>query len=212
MTISSNFVYGGNLENVNAQPVYLVGTLGASGSYAGNGETTEAFVGHVGGSMTKAVTQFYRPTGTSAYIALDAVANATGSASLLTFSNIARTVNGSGYIVKAILMTDQISNTAKFRLQLYNFPPTPVADNDAFPLLWTNRNSKVGFLDFPAMFSCGSGSSSAISFLTPPNGYTPLAFICVSGSASLYGMLETLDAFTPAHNQAFHIELEADVN
>lgn len=212
MTIDSNFVFGGNLENVNAQPVYLVGGVSPSGSYTNSGATSEAFTGHVGGTMTRAMVDFYRPTGTSAYIALDAVTNSTGTSTVLNFSNIARIPNGSGYVVKALLMTDQFSNTARFRLQLYNYSPSPVSDNDAFPLLWTNRNIKVGFLDFPAMISCGSGSSSAVALLTPPNGYTPLAFICVSGSSNLYGILETLDAFTPAHNQAFHIELEADVN
>lgn len=208
MTIDSNFVYGGNFENVNAMPVYIVNGYTVTGSSIGN----MGFMGSFGGNMIKAATSFVRPTGTAAYIALDAVANSTGTASLLTFNNIARTINGSGYVVKAILMTNQISNTARFRLQLYNFSPSPISDNDAFPLLWTNRDSKIGFLDFPAMFSCGSGSSAAISFLTPPDGYTPLSFVCVSGSANLFGMLETLDAFTPAHNQAFHIELEADVN
>jgi hypothetical protein len=206
MTVSNPFVWHGNKEDINAQPVFLVdpGAIDSDSLLA---------LGNVGGFMTQAAAEFNRPTGTTAYIALDAVANlATGTASALIFSNLARIYGGTGYVVKARMMTDQPTNTARFRLHLYDTLPTAILDNAFHTMLWTNRDMRLGSIDFNAMASESSGSTATFSILTPGVGNLPLAFTCITGSKALYGLLETLDAFTPAHNQGLYIQLSADVN
>lgn len=168
----------------------------------------ETHIGEVGGNTVAVSVEFSRPADTTAYAARDAVANSTSSPTVLTFSNIARVNAGSGYITKARLMTDQSTNTARFRLHLYRTAPTAINDNAAWTLLWANRANRIGFIDFSALQTEGTGSDAANALNTDIR----LAFVCATASRALYGMLETLDAFTPASGQQFMIELSAEAN
>jgi hypothetical protein len=159
-----------------------------------------------------------RPADSNAYIAKDVVSNSTSSPSVLTFTNIVSTGGQSGYLVKGRLLTNQSTNVARFRLHLYTVAPTAIADNAPFTLLATNAANRIGYIDFPACQTEGSGSDAANSMYTigtlnnltiqSPQGAIPF----VSATRSLFGILETLDAFIPASEQTFFIELTADVN
>jgi hypothetical protein len=154
-----------------------------------------------------------RPADTAAYAALDAVSNSTSAPVPLTFTDIAPVVGGnggSGYIVKARMMTDQATFTGRIRLHLYTASPTAINDNAAHTMLWANRANRIGSIDFPAAATEGSGSNAAFAIATPGTGNIALAFKCATGDQSLYGLVETRDIFTPASGQNFYFELTAD--
>ena len=168
----------------------------------------ETHVGEVGGSMALVAASFTRPADTTAYTAKDAVSNSTSAPTVLTFTNLARVNAGSGYIVKARLITNQSTCIARFRLHLFHTAPTAINDNAAYTLLYTNAAIRLGYIDFPACQTEGSGSDAA----NAQNDTVRLAFVCAAASRTIYGVLETIDAFTPASAQQFYIELTADDN
>lgn len=168
----------------------------------------ETHLGEVGGRTVVASASFTRPADTTAYTAKDTVSNSTSVPTVLTFSNLARIAGGSGYITKARLLTNQSTNTARFRLHLYHTAPTAINDNSPFTLLWANRAIRVGYIDFDAATTEGTGSDSASAL----NSVIRLAFSCTSASRTLYGALEAIDAFTPASGQEFFAELTAELN
>jgi len=75
-------------------------------------------------------------------------------------------------------------------------------------LLWANRASRIGTIDFTVMQTEGSGSTAANN----QNMIVRLPFVAAAGDSNIYGLLETLSAFTPASAQNFYIELVADQN
>lgn len=94
---------------------------------------------------------FTRPADTTAYTALDAVSNSTSAGTVLTFTNLARQASGSGYITKARILTNQSTNTARFRLHLFAQTPdaaTVLNDNAAYTQLYANRDKAIGTITF----------------------------------------------------------------
>jgi len=178
----------------------------------GSPSTPDQFLGQVGGAKTRATVEFPRPNDTSAYAAKDAVANRTAGASVLTFENMARVVGKGGYIVKAVMLTDQAANVASFRLHLFNAAPTAQQDNATFALLWAARASYLGFIDMGPLAQESTGSTAAGAERSSGVGALPLSFMCASGDKNLYGLLETLDVFTPAALQNFFVMLAAEVD
>lgn len=149
-----------------------------------------------------------RPADTNAYIALDTIANATSGASILTFDPAAaRIIGDGGYITKARLTTDQKTNTARYRLHLFHTAPTMINDNSPFTLLYANRDKRIGYIDFAA---CATEDSSGSNCAHSLNSTVRLAFKCANDARVIYGILETLDPFTPASQQNFHIELSVE--
>lgn len=184
-----------------ATPVVVVGNTV-------NPEASELHIGEVGGIMAVVNTTFTRPADTNAYTAKDVVSNSTSTPAVLTFTNLARINNGSGYIVKARLMTTLSTDTKRYRLHLFHTAPNALADNAAYTLLWSNRDARIGYIDFAAMQTEGTGSTAA----NAQNDTIRLPFVTASGSRTIYGILETLDAGLPASVQMYFIELTADVN
>ena len=158
----------------------------------------------IGGNYLVAATALTRPANTDAYTAKDVVGPAVTAN--LTFTNVAREVGGSGKIVKACLFTDQSANVARYRLHLYHTAPVAIADNAPMAILWVKRASRVGYIDFAAAVTEGTGSDMAYSLNAAPG----LPFVCVADSRNLLGVLEALDAFTPASSQGYYIELTAE--
>jgi hypothetical protein len=191
-----------NLDGTYSPDITATAELGAS----------EEHIGEVGGRFTVAFATLTRPGDTTLYAAKDVVANSTTSPTVVTFSGMARVNGGGGYIVKARLLTNRSTDTEQFRMHLYNVAPSGIADNAQMPLLWTNRANRIGFLDFPALSTEGTGSDSSYALLAPGNTNFPLPFVCAAGNSSLYAIFETTTSFTPASGQSFYIELTADVN
>jgi hypothetical protein len=164
----------------------------------------------VAGQAVEARAEFTRPANTTAYTASDAVSNSASAPAALTFPNLTRGNTKSAYIVKASIATDLKTCTARFRLHLFNgaSAPTAINDNDAQTLLYANRASYVGSIDFAGMTTeDATNSTGAFAFNLNPR----LPFV-TSGSTSLYGLLEALDAFTPASGQNFSVALTVEQN
>lgn len=151
-----------------------------------------------------------RPGDTTAYAALDVVADSTSSPTVFTFTGAARVVGGAGYITKAQLATDQKTNVARFRLHLFNAAPTAINDNSPFLTLYANKASYVGYIDFPAATTeDATNSTQAIAQAVSGSATLPLPFVA-GADANLYGILETLDVFTPANGQKVNVKLVTD--
>ena len=195
----------GDASNATEWALRITGAVGGSTS---DGDVLTSGALLVGGTTRTAAVTLTRPADTNAYAAKDAVSDSTSAPTVLTFSNIARLNGGSGYITKARLMTNQSSNIARYRLHLYHTAPAAINDNSQFTLLWANRTNRVGYIDFDALNTEGTGSDAAGAL----NTAIRLAFVCAAASDDLIGRLETLDAFTPANAQVFYIELTAECN
>ena len=155
----------------------------------------------VGLNYNEVSATFARPNDSIAYTAKDVVSNSTSAPAVMTFTDIGRVNGGSGNIIKARLFIDSATAMlgAAFRLHLYHTAPTAVNDNAAFPLLYANRDKRVGYLDLPATATEGAGSDSSAAIWVD----MPVGFKCASGSKTLYGILEitTVGASpTGAHN------------
>jgi hypothetical protein len=160
----------------------------------------------VRGQQVASVATIIRPTGTpSPYPTLGAINQSATTPVALTFANICRVQGGSATVTMLRMLTDQSSNTARYRLHLYNVAPTPLADTASYTSLYTNASIRIGYIDVYALQTEGSGSTAANSL----NSDIRLPVICGPGDTNLYGQLETIDAFTGASGQQFYISLTA---
>jgi len=158
----------------------------------------------------KASVEFARPADTTAYAALDVIADSTSAPTILTFSNVARGVGGSGAIIRARIMTDSTAPStasAVFVLHLFHAQPASlINDNSPYPMIYTNKDKRIGKLTFPAATTEGTGSTACSARIS--NDY--LAFICEATSTNIYGILQTNTVFTPTSAQNFYIDLIID--
>jgi hypothetical protein len=148
--------------------------------------------------------EFARPTDTAPYAAKDVVTISTSAPRILTFANAMVSSDGAGWITKARIITDQSTNTARFRLWLFHTAPTAINDNALFTRLWANRAKEIGYIDFPAMSTEGSGSDAAGAM------NDGVRMRIKAAGRDLYGIPVTLDIFTPASAQNFRVELQVD--
>jgi len=142
---------------------------------------------------------FTRPADTAVYAAGDAVSNSTSAPTILSFAGAARASGGSGLILSARHIKNN-TTAANFRLWLYRETAAAVNDNAAFALLWANRATRIGFIDF-SHTTGGAGSDSSSSLAT----FVNLPFIA-TGTA-LFGQLTTTGGYTPANAEQHFIEL-----
>ncbi len=200
---------------IRAAPLPVSGTVTAnagSGTMAVSGPLTDAQMratsvpvsGSTGGYTARSSVEITRPANTTAYAARDAISSSTSAPAILEFTGCARVSAGSGYVVGARLQTDQAANVAAYRLHLYDATQTAINDNSAQTVLYANRVSYLGYLDFGAAGTDGSDTALAQSIDRP--------FPFVAAGTSLFGMLETLSAFTPASGQKFYLRLYVEQN
>ena len=161
----------------------------------------------VGGKSVTSTYAFTRPADTTAYAANDVIADSTTAPTILSFANIARSVGGQSYIVKARVLTDQKTCTARMRLSLFQTAPTTINDNAPKTRLWTNRVISLGSIDFDPMTTEDATNSTAASSMWTS---APINIVCDAASTTIYGILSTLDAFTPASGQQFYIAIDVE--
>jgi hypothetical protein len=164
-------------------------------------------VSPISGGVTVAA-EFTRPADVLAYVANDVVANSTGAPLVLSFAGAVRAPGGSGYVVKALLETNQSAQVQRMRLHLFHTAPAAQNDNAPYSLVWANRTKRIGHIDFGALSTEGAGSDSSRSL----NKDDRLQFTCQPGSTTIYGILQTLDGFVPASAQVFYPALSFDQN
>lgn len=147
-----------------------------------------------------------RPADTTAYAAGDAVADSTSAPTALAFLAAARESGGGGYVTRARIVTDQKTNVAAYRLWLFSASPTVVNDNAVFPLLYTEKATRLGYIDIGPLATEDTTSTCAQAI----NADIRLAYTCAA--TTLFGLLETKTAFTPASGQKVYVELLLDQN
>lgn len=158
--------------------------------------------------IARAAASFTRPNDTTAYAANDVVSNSTSASTLLTLSGLGRYAGAGGYIFRLALLTDKKSITPRFRVHLYNAStPTVAADNVAMKSLYADAGLRLGTVDLDAMTTPADTTNSTLS-LTQHNTIM-LPYVCAAADTALYALLETLDAFTPAAQQAFTLTVFA---
>lgn len=151
-----------------------------------------------------------RPNDSTPYAINDVV----GDGTVRSLLAIARQPGYGGYFVRARLTTDRNGpDVEQIRMWVYASAPTAIADNAPFTLLYADRAKRLGYIDFPAFTSEGSGSDSSSALITPntPGGGLPLPFKCDLTSTGLLYMLVTKTGFTPAALQKFYVEILAEV-
>lgn len=171
------------------------------------GEST-AYIGVTSGKHLLVSTSFTRPANASIYTTKDVISNSTSSPTILSFAGAGLQNGGSGYIVKARLSTNLSTFAGTLRLWLFHTAITMINDNDPFTLMYTNKDKRIGCIDFTVAGTEGTGSDSVEAAYYGP----PIAYKCASGDTAIYGILEDITAFTPASGQGFFIELELDQN
>jgi hypothetical protein len=161
----------------------------------------------VSGFQVAASALFARPSDTTPYSALDAVSNSTSVPALIEFTGSARALGGSGVILSARHLKNSTA-IASFRLHLYRASTaSAVNDNAQFALLFANRSTRIGFIDF-AHSTGGTGSDSTNALST----FVNLPFICDAATSSLFGILTTTSGYTPASAEQHFIELQIGQN
>jgi hypothetical protein len=92
---------------------------------------------------------------------------------------------------------------ASYRLILYSHNiVTPINDNSPFPMLFANRATRVGYIDFThSAGGTGSDSTSALST------FVNLPFVCNAAHTSLWGILTVTSAYTPTSAEQHYIDL-----
>lgn len=170
----------------------------------------EAHIGFVGLTSQEIVATITRPSDTpGAYSAKDVISDSTSAPTVLNFENCARINGGCGAITKARLFTNSATALlgAVVRLHLYHTAPTAINDHAQFALLWANRASRVGYIDFPALTTEGTGSDSAYSLWVD----LPVAFCAAAADRDLYGIAElTTAGAAPASGQILYFALTVD--
>lgn len=173
----------------------------------------ETFMGQVGGNFATVAVELTRPTGTTAYAALDAISDSTSAPTVVfQFANLLRLTGGTGLLIKARLMTDQKTCTARFKLHLYRSAPTAINDNAPFTTLYANNAIRLGSIIFPACSTEDPTNSTSAQAIAIPGDGSNLPLEVSSATRDIYGLLETLDAFTPADSQKIYIGLSVDRN
>jgi hypothetical protein len=168
----------------------------------------ENHIGKIGGEENSVGVELTRPADTTAYTALDAISDSTSSPTVVfTFTNLSRTNGVGGYIVKALLLTDQKTCTSRFRLHLFDTAPTAINDNSPYLSLYANKATKLGTIDFFAVATEDPTNSTGAS---TQRDDIRLKYLPTGSSRTIYGLLETLDAFTPASGQKIYIKLSVE--
>lgn len=165
----------------------------------------------VGGKMGEPVeVTITRPADTTAYSANDAISSSTSAPAAIIFdlATAGLEAGGSGYLVKARLISNKSDITPRIRVHLYKSAPSQVNDNSAFPLLWANRANRICYIDFPALATAGAGSDAAHSLVADLR----LPFKLASGETRLWAIIQTLDAFAPSSGQQLFFSFLIDRN
>lgn len=152
--------------------------------------------------------EFTRPANTTAYTVGDLVGDATSGAAPLTLIGCAGENGGSGYIVRATLITDLKSITPSFRVHVFNAAPTQSQDNAAYRALYADVSKRVGEFILGPMGTPADATNSTLSRAIDVNLRVP--FKCAADSTNLLFLFETLTAFTPASGQKFTLQLAVD--
>jgi hypothetical protein len=162
------------------------------------------------GGFTKAVnSSLQRPNNSVTYTANTAIANATGSATQLTFTNCARKNGYTGLITSVFMVDCQKATTlGQFELWLYDTSiGTVISDNATWAPVSGDLQNLVGIvpLNLSYVGNTGAGAVGNVVF-EAPNLNIP--YKCGAASTSLFGQLVVRNAYVPIPLELFIIRLQ----
>lgn len=157
----------------------------------------------VGAASSIVTATLTRPSDTNAYAAGDIVANATSNASVITFSNCARILAGTG-VVTAAVMIDSAAPVTKLDAELYLFSSSPATDddNEALNISDSDALKLIGVIDFG-----GDPYVTGANCIYQQLGVN-IMFECAAASKDLYGILVARNIYTPVSAEVFTIKLK----
>jgi hypothetical protein len=130
------------VDDANPLPVTGAGT---AGSPATGVSTTQG----IGYSSSASKT---RPNDTTAYAALDVIAESDSTGTVWTFANIGPSGGGKVLLTRAWIRIDVNaipSGMGAFRVELYSTAPTAINDNAAYNLPSGDRAKYLGYVEIP---------------------------------------------------------------
>jgi hypothetical protein len=163
----------------------------------------------VGGFTKNVSTTIQRPNNSVTYTANTAIANATGSATQLTFTNCARKNGYTGLITSVFMVDCQKATTlGQFELWLYDTSiGTVISDNATWAPVSGDLQNLVGIvpLNLSYVGNTGAGAVGNVVF-EAPNLNIP--YKCGAASTSLFGQLVVRNAYVPIPLELFIIRLQ----
>lgn len=161
----------------------------------------------VAASATTVSATLTRPADTNVYAANDEISSSTSAPTILTFSDMARVSDGTGYITDAFCLNSQNAAT-KPQLELWLFDTTHTPDNDnaAFAPSDTEAGYVVAIIPLNQWFAgddTAGATGNAIAVYAGP----PISFKCV-GSANLFGRVKLKNIITPLSAETYIFKLK----
>lgn len=161
-------------------------------------------------SASKHAHAAFTTPGATTYAAGDMVsANTSGSANLLTFSNIFNRVGGSAILYNAVIITDEAAaSTPNYSLLLFT-ANTAAYINDS-PLSFTFTGAAISPEPVAIVnFTSRARLSTASSPFTYQGVFNnPLSLTAAAARDSIFGMLITTNGYTAAAAAQFRIEIQ----
>lgn len=165
----------------------------------------------VGGNLIRTSTEFTRPADTTAYAANDVVSDNTSTTTPISLANAVRINGGTGYVVRASVITDKKSIVPRIRVHLFNASTATLsADNANWQDKYADNSKRLGYFDLTAMTTGADTTNSDMS--RTQDATLRHAIKAASDTTTIYAVLETLDAFTPASGEKFTLTLWTDIN
>lgn len=147
---------------------------------------------------------FNRSTGTTAYGALDVIAEPGGNR-VIEFPDCAVQKGGSGVIHRISVATEDV--TGNLHAHLFDERPTEFADNAVFTMADSDRNILIGsqVLNIAVLTTVGAvythGAAQTLG---------PFSFVCADDSTSLFMHLLTIAGFTPTSASRIVVTLHGE--
>ncbi len=167
--------------------------------------------------VSAAAPQFARPGDTTAYAALDLIANSTTASAVVPLKFVLACSADFLQIDRAIMRKSSTGSTnPNFRLNLFSAIPTfaTIGDNSAMSGNTTAATNFIGSLVAAAMTICADGGiatmfpSSATTLVAQPL-LVDVRGMRNNGSVTLYGLLEALAAYAPGNAETFNVSIFA---
>jgi hypothetical protein len=148
-----------------------------------------------------------RLANTTAYDIYDVIgSSATAATNILTLQS--GIIGGSGYIESIKLLTDYAAFLSQIRVWFYNSNNiTVAADNAPLPLIYSQADYLIGYIDLPVMKAeIGASNDVAYTFWTGAIPYQNLY------TTNMYAVLQHRGgSTTPASGQKFSLRVTFDV-
>lgn len=160
------------------------------------------------GGYKRLKVEFTRPANTTAYTALDCLADNAPSITTQILAGAGRVNGGSGSIVRAVMKTDMLTWTNPITMVLYEAAPAGgfIADNSAFDVKYTDAANVVGVIQFTTFAKDATGAAGSLVKCAVEGLNIP--YVCGAAVDDLYFQCFIPSGTpTPASGQKFYLNI-----